>query len=106
MIENWLHLDERGSDPWILPIYGSLNNKGLLEDFSDDNKKLGLAVTIKLNTLPRVVSRVNSDIQTLFAKCEDHKDEHVSRKAKEGLVYSVDDDLKYPIIADIELLLI
>lgn len=105
MIESWLHLDERGSDPWILPIYGSLNNKGLLENFSDENKELGLAVTIKLNTLPRVVRRVNSDIQALFAKCEGHKDEHVFRKTKEGFAYSVDNDLKYQIIADIELLL-
>ncbi len=56
MITSWLHLDERKSDPWILPIYGSLNKKGLLEGFGDKNRELGLALTTKLNTLPRVLS--------------------------------------------------
>ena len=105
MITSWLHLDERGSDPWILPIYGSLNKKGLLEGFSDESKELGLALTIKLNTLPRVVSRVNNDIQALFVKCEGHEDKHVFTKGNDGFAFSVDNDLKYQIIADIELLL-
>lgn len=105
MITSWLHLDERKSDSWILPIYGSLNKKGLLEGFGDKNKELGLALTIKLSTLPRVVSRVNDDIRAMFEQCENHEEKNIFSQDKHGVAFSVNDDLKYQIIADIELLL-
>ena len=63
MITKWLHLNEMGGDPWVLPIWGAVNEAikaKKVPTISKDLSELGLHVSIRLNVLPRVVRRLLS----------------------------------------------
>lgn len=108
MITKWLHLSELGGDPWVLPIWAAVNEavkSGKVPPLLPEVYRLGLHVSVRLNILPRVVQRVNSNTSLLYEKTKKHGPEYVFTLAKEGYVYPLDNDLKYSLLADIDALL-
>ncbi len=108
MITKWLHISELGGDPWILPIWTAVNEavkSGKATDLQPEVYRLGLHVSLRLNILPRVVKRVNSNTLLLYRIIREHGPEYVSTEAIRGYAFPVDDDLKYSLLADIDALL-
>lgn len=108
MITKWLHLSELGGDPWVLPIWGAVNEavkSGKVPALSSEVYRLGFHVSIRLNILPRVVQRMNSSTSLLYAKTKEHGPEYVFTEAQEGYAYPLNSDLKYSLLADIDALL-
>lgn len=108
MITKWLHLNELGGDPWVLPIWTAVNEavkSRKTRPLSSEVYRAGLHVSIRLNILPRVVERVNDNTLLLYKKIREHGPEHVFTQAREAYAFSVDDDLKYSLVADIDALL-
>lgn len=92
----------------MLPIWTAANEavkSGRGVPLSAEVCRLGLHVSTRLNILPRVVQRVNTDTSHLLSKMKGHGPEYVFTKAQEGFAYPVDHDLKYSLLADIDTLL-
>lgn len=108
MVTKWLHLNERGGDPWVLPIWAAAH-KAIAEKrvppISANMSELAVHVSARLNVLPRVISRLNEEVPLMLDAVKSFKAEHVFTPDAEGRAISVDDDLKYKLIADIDSLL-
>ena len=105
MVTKWLHLNETGGDPWILPIWSAVHKAieaKKAPPISKELSELGVHVSTRLNLLPRVVVRLNAETRDLHQATESHKPEHIFSNAAQGVAFSVDDDLKYRLIADID----
>ena len=108
MVEKWIHLTELGGDPWVLPIWTSVNNaasEGKVQRISKDQQELGVYISTRLNFLPRIVSRVNSEVATLISAVKTHTQEHEFSAKSEGASFQIDDDLKYQLLVDLDSLL-
>lgn len=108
MIDKWLHLEELGGDPWILPIWGAVKeavDKGKIKELPDEVYKSGLHILIRLNILPRIVARLNADVNELYSVAEKHEKDHVFTNKEDGYTLRINNDLKYNIISDIDSLL-
>jgi hypothetical protein len=107
-ITKWLHIQELGSDHWVLPIYTAWHRAA-------DQKRMpllpstigdaGLAITTRLNLLPRITKRLQDDFGALAKDIiANVKDEHIFTYDHEGVALPVDNDLKYLVIADLHTL--
>src|SRR5437762_7272065 len=67
--------------------------------------ELGVHISARLNVLPRIVDRINSEVAALFEAVKHHGPEHVYTDTAEGRAFPVDNNLKYQLIADIDSLL-
>lgn len=108
MINKWLHIEELSGDPWVLPIWTSVNNalqKGKITHLSEEVYMLGDYISIRLNILPRIVKRINAEVVELFKLATSHEESHVFTKKTEGYALRIDSDLKYRILCDIDSLL-
>lgn len=108
MIDKWLHIEELSGDPWVLPIWTSVNNalqKGKTTQLPSDVYELGVYISTRLNILPRIVNRINAEVIELFKLAERHEESHVFTKMTEGYALRIDNDLKYRILCDIDSLL-
>jgi hypothetical protein len=104
MVARWLHFEELGGDPWVLPIYTAASTavgKKKCPPLSQETISLGRHVATRLNVLPRVINRLNSNCQAIYENIKTHKPEHVFSDEKEGYTFRLDHDLKYSLIADI-----
>src|SRR3989344_2406785 len=104
-IIQWLHLDERCGDPWVLPIFGAAHEAtraGKCKPLGKEICVTGEHISLKLNVIPRVIQRINDESQRLYEAAKQHSPEHVFTKDKEGYAFPVDNNLKYFLIADIE----
>lgn len=104
-ITRWLHIQEWGSDPWVLRIYSAWHQateRTGLAPAPPAIVDVGLAITIRLNLLQRITRRLREDFDALskdlLAKA---KDEHYFTPGHEGVALPVDDNLKYLVIADL-----
>jgi hypothetical protein len=105
MVTKWLHLNDMGGDPWVLPIWGAVHKAieaKKVAAISKELSELGVHVSARLNLLPRVVNRLNTETKELHKATASHKLEHVCSDTIRGAALSVDDDLKYRLIADID----
>ena len=105
MVTKWLHLNDMGGDPWVLPIWGAVHKAIEAKKFSPISKELselGIHVSARLNLLPRVVDRLSAETKELHRATASHKPEHVFSNTTRGAALSVDDNLKYRLIADID----
>ena len=59
-------------------------------------------ISARLNVLPRIVDRINSEVAALFEAVKHHGPEHVYTDTAEGRAFPVDNNLKYQLIADID----
>jgi hypothetical protein len=108
MIEKWIHLNELAGDPWVLPIWTSVHDairKGKVKEIPAYLSEQGVYISARLNFLPRIVSRINVEVVALIEAVKTHKPEHVFSKTHEGVAFTVDDDLKYRLLIDIDSLL-
>jgi len=108
MVNKWLHIDESVGDPWVLPIYSALNTavqNGRAKVLPPQTRELGFALSTRLNILPRVFSRINDEVATLYQECKSHGPEHVFQTKKDGYAFRVTEDLTYHILIDIDSLL-
>lgn len=108
MITKWLHLNELGGDPWVLPIWRTINqavHDGRMKKYEQYLSELALYVSFRLNMLPRIVNRINEGCTRLYEKVKSRNPEHDYEEQKEGYALQVDDDLKYNLVIDIDSLL-
>jgi hypothetical protein len=108
MVDKWLHIEELSGDPWVLPIWSSVNDavqKGKINSLPNEVYELGVYISTRLNILPRIVKRINADVEELFIVAGRHEESNVFTKTKEGNALRINNDLKYNIICDIDSLL-
>ena len=104
MVAQWLHFEELQGDPWVLPIYAAANTaveKQKCLPLAQAIISLGGHVAARLNVLPRVVSRLNSNCQAVYENIKTHEPDNVFSSGKEGYAFRLDHDLKYSLIADV-----
>lgn len=105
MITQVLHLEQLGSDPWVLPIYG----KALQTQTSHGRGplppavlQLGQSISMRLTLLPSLGFRVNGEISTLLSDIKNiQRPQHVYTARTSGVTLRVSDKLKYLLIADL-----
>lgn len=105
MVTKWLHLNELGGDPWVLPIWAAVHKAIASEKAATipkESSELALHISTRLNLLPRIIGRLNSEVAALLDIAKAHNQEHVFSDGAPGKALSVDDDLKYKLIADID----
>ena len=104
-IERWVHISELGSDPWVLPIWGSIHTavkEGRIQRPKQAIYDLGLSLTTHLNMLPRIGVRIEGNASQVYAQIKsDISEDFISEKNNEGYAIKVNDDLKYELLVDI-----
>ncbi len=108
MVDKWIHLNELGGDPWVLPIWASVHDairKGKVKEIPAELSEQGLYISVRLNFLPRIVSRINTKVVKLLEAVTAHKPEHEFFEKYECAAFDFDDDLKYQFLIDIDSLL-
>jgi hypothetical protein len=55
--------------------------------------------------LPRIVNRINDEVNKVYKATKTHGKEHVFTLQKEGYVFDIDDNLKFNLLLDIDSLL-
>ena len=106
MISQWLHINTSVGDSWILPIWNVVNNAEQTGKVSPISKKvksqLGLSISTRLDMLPRIFARINSEVNKVFSATKAHKKEHVFSSQKDGYVFDIDINLKFDLLTDID----
>ncbi len=108
MIEKWLHINEMGGDPWILPVWSAVikaTRSGDIDPIPKELSELGLFISIRLNILPRIIARINSEVKELFLASESHESNHEFSDGTQGYAFTIDTNLKYNLLADIDSIL-
>lgn len=104
-ITKWLHLEELGGDPWVLPIHTAVNDafsRGACTKLDRAICEVGWHISLKLNLIPRIITRINLETQELFETAKGHTSEYIFTPNQEGYAFRIDNDLKYNLIADVE----
>lgn len=112
VVTDWLHLDYRPKNAWILPIWTAVNKAtetGKCEKVTpgSDLGELGLGISTRLEMLPLIAARVREETNKLFQATKNHKDEHVFKEGKDGVAFpnkGIEKDI-YLLIIDIDSLL-
>jgi hypothetical protein len=108
MVTKWLHLDERGGNPWVLPIWTAVNKAiatKRVAQITGEMSELAVHISARLNVLPRVIERLNDEVASLLDAVKLHTPQHIFTVNAEGHAISIDNNLKYRLIADIDSLL-
>src|SRR2546426_5167692 len=93
-----------GGDPWILPIWSAANDAartGKVAPLTDELGQLGMYISIRLDLLPRVAQRIQQETSEVYEAARGHEPKHVFTQTTRGYAFPVDDNLKFPLIADI-----
>ena len=104
MVTRWIHFEELGGDPWILPIYAAVNlavDQGRCVSLPDATYTLGIHVATRLNLLPHVVTRLNASCDSVYEKIKAHDERDVFSAEMDGYAFRLDLSIKYLLIADI-----
>jgi len=108
MVKKWISLSELGGDRWIIPIWGAVVaavNAGKVRQLNQEVQERGLAISIRLNMLPRIIDRINTQCDEVYSIIESHEQEHEFTPQQEGYAMIIDDELKYNLLVDIDSLL-
>ena len=109
MARKWIHLNTEVGDPWILPIWRAVNDaesSGKASRISERVKsQLGLSISTRLDMLPRIIRRINDEVNQVYEATKSHKEEHICTESKEGFVFTIEEDLKFNLLIDIDSLL-
>lgn len=108
MVTRWLHLVMLGGDDWIVPIWAaaiSAAEAKRVGPLTAELRELGLHISVRLDILRRVAQRLNQETRELHEAAKRHEPKHVFTVTAPGKAFRINDDLKYPIIADIDALL-
>jgi hypothetical protein len=104
MADRWLQLCDTGGDPWVFPIWTSLNQAkeaGRALRITAEMGEMALHVSTRLTMIPRVISRLNKDLLALFDAAAAYKPEHVFSKSKNAVALSINDDIKFCVFTDV-----
>lgn len=105
MISKWLHINELGGDPWVLPIWGAIINavkRGDCNPVDPEIRELGIYISTRLNMLPRIIQRINSGWHTLYSEIKSYDEKYVFSTGKEGFALPVNDNVKFQLLIDID----
>ena len=108
MVEKWLHINEMGGDTWVLPIWSAVieaTRSGDIDPLPKEVSELGLYISTRLNILPRIIVRINSEVKELFLAAKSHENKHEFNSAKQGYAFTIDTNLKYNLLMDIDSIL-
>ncbi len=64
MVTKWLHLEELGGDPWVLPIWSAFAAEKV-PPLPKELGELGIHASTRLNLLPRIIARLNDETKAL-----------------------------------------
>lgn len=104
-VQAWVHLGQRGGDPWIRPVWTALNEAakaGRCAQRTKDLSELGVHISTRLTLLPRVVRRVNRGACKLYSAVADRGAEHEFTRDRKGAAFDFDGDEKYELLADLD----
>ena len=106
----WLHIDTDVGDTWVLPIWSAVNNairSKRVAPLTKEMSELGLHISTRLDILPIVVSRINSEVDQLYKAASNHSEEHIFTREAEGYALPMREkrDLVHYLLADIDALL-
>jgi hypothetical protein len=109
MVHRWLHLNELGGDPWVLPIWAAVHQAAHagnnVAPVGQDLGALGLNISTRLNFLPRIVQRINTAVAKLYREIVKRGPEHEYTPDAAAIAFDVDNDLKYELLVDLDSLL-
>ncbi len=109
MPKKWIHINTKLGDPWILPIWSAVNDSEGLEKSKpipmETKSQLGLSISTRLDMLPRIVHRINMEVNDIYKLTKTHRDEHIFTAQNEGHVFEIEENLKYNLLLDIDSLL-
>jgi len=109
MPDKWIHINTKVGDPWILPIWSAVNeaeSKGKSTPISKEVKsQIGLSISTRLDMLPRIVHRINEEVNEVYKAVKTHKSEHEFSAQREGYAFDIDENLKFNLLIDIDSLL-
>lgn len=105
MVDQWIHLTMLPGDPWVLQIWNAVHQSEKGDAITDELRELALSISKRLNILPRIRKSLDERKADICCQVKDHGDEHVFSEGSEGYVFTVDNDLLYRTLADIDSLL-
>lgn len=108
MTSKWLHIAAPPSDPWLLPIRKAVNiaaDVGRTKALGPDIDELGLHITTRLNMIPLIVNRINSEVSQIYRVARNYADEDISTESRRGHAVRIDKDLLHSSLADIDAIL-
>lgn len=109
MPDKWIHINTRVGDSWILPIWSAVTDAesaGKSSPISEEVKsQLGLSISTRLDMLPRIVRRINEEVNEVYKTTKAHKIEHIFAEQREGHAFDIQENLKFNLLIDIDSLL-
>ena len=109
MPKKWIHINYEVGDPWIGPIWTAVNNAASLGKAFTISKEvksqLGLSISTRLDMLPRIVHRINIEVNQIYEATKTHKKEHIFTEKQEGYAFDIEENLKFNLLLDIDSLL-
>jgi hypothetical protein len=108
VVTKWLHLSELGGNPWVLLIWTAVHKAiaaNRVTPITSEMSELAVHVSGRLNVLPRVIERLNDEVASLLDAVKLYKPANVFTVNAEGIAISIDNNLKYRLIVDIDSLL-
>jgi len=109
MPKKWIHINYELGDPWITSIWGAVNDaesSGKASPIPKEVKsQLGLSISTRLDMLPRIVHRINDEVNKVYEATKAHKKEHIFFANKEGSAFDIEENLKFNLLIDIDSLL-
>ena len=109
MSDKWIHINTEVGDPWILRIWSAVNDaesSGKASPIPKEVKsQLGLSISTRLDMLPRIVHRINDEVNKVYEATKAHKKEHIFSENKEGYAFDIEENLKFNLLIDIDSLL-
>ena len=106
MVEKWIHITDSLGDPWILPIWSAVNdavNSGKVTPLQNElRSQLGLSISTRLDMLPRIVSRINNEVEEIYTLVKNHDGKNISTPYSEGYAFNIDNNLIYNLLTDID----
>ena len=104
-ISKWLQLNEDGGRAWVLPIWTAVNQSGR-SDIDRSTKRFGYFASLKMRMIGRQRDRLNEELKQLFKQAKQHEERHIcTPQHPMGDAFRVDDELKYRLMLDNDLIL-
>jgi hypothetical protein len=104
-ISKWLQLNEAGNPAWVLPIWTAVNQSGR-GDIDTMTGRFGYFASLKMRMIRRQVDRLNEEAVQLFQQAKQHEERHIcTPQHPMGHAFRVDDEVKYRLMLDNDLLL-
>ena len=92
MPNKWIHINTDVGDPWIMPIWNAVNDaersgKAALIP-KEVKSQLGLSISTRLDMLPRVVHRINEEVNDVY-KLQKPIKKNTFLRSRERVTYSI-----------------